>query len=221
VTIPGRCGPRRAEGRAGANKGGALKAGGPRAKRMRNPIHRGRTSIFLQNLEESRQALETLPAPIIAGFSPAEPWRTRLKGDGKNFRHHVGLLHQTVHPQRPAAGKDRGRTWKSTPWESSGGFSPSEADGIGCGFPQRRPGAGRFGTGFTEFAGWLPKSAWSRSRMNGFPYGDFHEPVVKHKGLHKPTWYEPAGWEYTWAKNGEISGSAFAAGAERSISTCT
>ena len=32
--------------------------------------------------------------------------------------------------------------------------------------------------------------------LNGFPFGNFHEPVVKHK-VYKPTWAEPARLRYT------------------------
>lgn len=33
--------------------------------------------------------------------------------------------------------------------------------------------------------------------LNGFPQGDFHEPVVKHR-VYRPTWYDPSRLEYTW-----------------------
>ena len=33
--------------------------------------------------------------------------------------------------------------------------------------------------------------------LNGFPQGDFHEPVVKHR-VYLPTWYAPSRLEYTW-----------------------
>ena len=32
--------------------------------------------------------------------------------------------------------------------------------------------------------------------LNGFPQGDFHEPIVKHR-VYQPTWYDPARLEYT------------------------
>jgi hypothetical protein len=47
-----------------------------------------------------------------------------------------------------------------------------------------------------EFGGWLQEIGLVPFTMNGFPYGDFHEPVVKHK-VYQPTWYEPARLEYT------------------------
>jgi hypothetical protein len=53
--------------------------------------------------------------------------------------------------------------------------------------------------------------------MNGFPYGDFHEPVVKHK-VYQPTWYEPARWKYT-LQLAEILNQLLLPGVEGSIST--
>src|SRR5262249_48957375 len=32
--------------------------------------------------------------------------------------------------------------------------------------------------------------------LNGFPYGDFHQAVVKHR-VYEPTWFEPARLDYT------------------------
>ncbi|AMV34733.1 hypothetical protein VN12_21585 [Pirellula sp. SH-Sr6A] len=34
--------------------------------------------------------------------------------------------------------------------------------------------------------------------LNGFPQGDFHEPIVKHR-VYQPTWYQSARLEYTWS----------------------
>lgn len=47
-----------------------------------------------------------------------------------------------------------------------------------------------------EFADWLGQRQLIPFTLNGFPYGDFHERVVKHR-VYKPTWYEKARLDYT------------------------
>ena len=69
----------------------------------------------------------------------------------------------------------------------------------------------------TDFAGWLREIGLVPFTMNGFPYGDFHEPVVKHK-VYQPTWYEPARLEYT-LQLAEILDQLLPQGVEGSIST--
>lgn len=68
-----------------------------------------------------------------------------------------------------------------------------------------------------EFAAWLREIGLVPFTMNGFPYGDFHEPVVKHK-VYQPTWYEPARLEYT-LQLAEILDQLLPPGVEGSIST--
>ncbi|MHB8862505.1 MAG: metabolite traffic protein EboE [Pirellulaceae bacterium] len=46
------------------------------------------------------------------------------------------------------------------------------------------------------FAHWLAESGLTPFTLNGFPYGDFHEPVVKHRVYH-PTWWEEDRVTYT------------------------
>ncbi len=46
------------------------------------------------------------------------------------------------------------------------------------------------------FAEWLADAGLVPFTLNGFPYGDFHEPVVKHRVYH-PTWWEPDRVAYT------------------------
>ena len=41
-----------------------------------------------------------------------------------------------------------------------------------------------------------PSAGWFRFTLNGFPQGDFHEPIVKHR-VYCPTWWEHARAEYT------------------------
>ncbi|MCA9104520.1 MAG: metabolite traffic protein EboE [Planctomycetales bacterium] len=47
-----------------------------------------------------------------------------------------------------------------------------------------------------EFAEWLDQTGLVPFTLNGFPYGDFHEAVVKHR-VYEPTWAENARVEYT------------------------
>lgn len=47
-----------------------------------------------------------------------------------------------------------------------------------------------------EFRDWLRDVGLVPYTLNGFPHGDFHEDVVKHRVYH-PTWWEPARLEYT------------------------
>lgn len=46
------------------------------------------------------------------------------------------------------------------------------------------------------FRDWLDERGLRVFTMNGFPYGDFHETVVKH-AVYRPTWADPARLEYT------------------------
>lgn len=48
----------------------------------------------------------------------------------------------------------------------------------------------------TAFREYLQSAGLAPFTMNGFPYGDFHQEVVKHDVYH-PTWAEPARLEYT------------------------
>lgn len=43
---------------------------------------------------------------------------------------------------------------------------------------------------------WLQSAGLIPFTLNGFPFGDFHQKVVKHK-VYEPTWWDPARAEYT------------------------
>jgi hypothetical protein len=47
-----------------------------------------------------------------------------------------------------------------------------------------------------EFADWLSQVGLIPFTFNGFPYCDFHQPVVKQK-VYQPNWFEPRRLEYT------------------------
>ena len=47
-----------------------------------------------------------------------------------------------------------------------------------------------------EFGAWLEEAGLVPCTMNGFPYGDFHQEVVKHQ-VYRPAWWESARADYT------------------------
>ena len=50
--------------------------------------------------------------------------------------------------------------------------------------------------GTEVFAAWLREVGLIPYTFNGFPYGDFHQTVVKHR-VYEPTWWEPERLNYT------------------------
>ena len=67
------------------------------------------------------------------------------------------------------------------------------------------------------FADWLDEKDLVPFTFNGFPHGDFHEPVVKHK-VYRPDWRDRARLDYTLDLV-TIQDRLLAEGAEGSIST--
>ncbi len=67
------------------------------------------------------------------------------------------------------------------------------------------------------FAQWLHARGLNVFTFNGFPYGDFHETVVKHR-VYEPNWCEPARLDYTIDLI-EILRAILPPGGEGSIST--
>jgi sugar phosphate isomerase/epimerase len=68
-----------------------------------------------------------------------------------------------------------------------------------------------------EFADWLGEKGLVPFTFNGFPHGDFHEPVVKHK-VYRPDWRDRTRLDYTLDLV-TIQDRLLAAGSEGSIST--
>lgn len=68
-----------------------------------------------------------------------------------------------------------------------------------------------------SFAGWLRDAGLLPYTFNGFPYGDFHQHVVKHR-VYEPTWWEPERLAYTLQLI-DILHALLPAGEEGSIST--
>ncbi len=67
------------------------------------------------------------------------------------------------------------------------------------------------------FATWLGEAGLAPFTLNGFPYGDFHQPVVKYE-VYKPTWCEQARVDYTLDLIGVLD-TLLPAGMDGSIST--
>ena len=68
-----------------------------------------------------------------------------------------------------------------------------------------------------DFAEWLAEAGLAPFTLNGFPYGDFHQSVVKHE-VYKPIWSEQARADYTIDLI-EILDALLPTGMEGSIST--
>ena len=77
-------------------------------------------------------------------------------------------------------------------------FCPDKPLGLGAWFSARTAAelCGDRGR-LEEFAGWARSQQLVPVTFNGFPYGDFHQEVVKH-GVYEPPWWEEPRLEYTW-----------------------
>src|SRR3546814_15993087 len=56
----------------------------------------------------------------------------------------------------------------------------------------------------SELKAWLASENGYVFTMNGFPFGDLHEAVVK-ANVHAPDWTTPERWAYTKRQNGQAS----------------
>ncbi|HZN34193.1 MAG TPA: metabolite traffic protein EboE [Pirellulaceae bacterium] len=68
-----------------------------------------------------------------------------------------------------------------------------------------------------RFGQWLAERGLVPYTLNGFPYGDFHQEVVKHR-VYEPTWWQPERLHYTMQLV-EIQDTILPKGLEGSIST--
>jgi hypothetical protein len=75
-------------------------------------------------------------------------------------------------------------------------FSPQEPMGVGLWLSARAAGKLLADRQTDEFAGWLREVGLVPFTFNGFPHGDFHQPVVRHR-VYEPTWCDLARLEYT------------------------
>ncbi len=75
-------------------------------------------------------------------------------------------------------------------------FSPNDPMGIGLWLSAQTARELLSDSGVRDFSDWLDEVGLLPFTFNGFPYGDFHQPVVKHR-VYDPTWAEPARLAYT------------------------
>jgi sugar phosphate isomerase/epimerase len=96
-------------------------------------------------------------------------------------------------------------------------YSPDRAMGIGLWLSAQAAQelAGRGGA--AEFRDWLSERGLVPYTFNGFPYGDFHQEVVKHR-VYEPTWWQPERLEYT-QRLIDLQHALLPEGMEASIST--
>jgi sugar phosphate isomerase/epimerase len=73
---------------------------------------------------------------------------------------------------------------------------PDSTLGVGLWLSARAARALRDEGGEAAFGDWLSERGLSVFTINGFPYGDFHKPVVKHE-VYQPTWADPRRLDYT------------------------
>jgi hypothetical protein len=96
-------------------------------------------------------------------------------------------------------------------------YSPQRPMGIGL-WLSAASAAELVASGQTvEFGAWLAERGLVPYTLNGFPYGDFHEQVVKHR-VYEPTWWQPERLTYTM-QLAEIVDTILPPGQEASIST--
>jgi hypothetical protein len=96
-------------------------------------------------------------------------------------------------------------------------FSPDAPMGIGLWLSASSARALLAGDRLADWQGWLAEAGLVPFTLNGFPFGDFHQAVVKHE-VYRPTWFEPARLGYT-RNLVTILDRLLPAGLEGSIST--
>jgi len=96
-------------------------------------------------------------------------------------------------------------------------FSPTGSMGVGLWLSASAARQVLRDQALAEWADWLAGVGLAPFTLNGFPYGDFHQRVVKHQ-VYLPTWLEPARRDYTLDLI-TIQHALLPAGMEGSIST--
>jgi len=74
--------------------------------------------------------------------------------------------------------------------------SPDRPMGVGLWLSASAAGALVGDAALDDFAAWLRDVGLVPFTMNGFPYGDFHQPVVKHR-VYEPRWWNRKRLDYT------------------------
>lgn len=95
--------------------------------------------------------------------------------------------------------------------------SPHQPMGVGLWFSAQSAGEIIAQGRISELADWLNEHGLLAYTLNGFPYGDFHQPVVKH-AVYEPDWSTPERLAYT-LDLAKILSQLLPEGAEGSIST--
>jgi hypothetical protein len=96
-------------------------------------------------------------------------------------------------------------------------FSPDRPMGIGLWLSAKAAAELIAARQEAEFRDWLAERGLVPYTLNGFPYGDFHQEVVKHR-VYEPTWWQPERLHYTMQLV-EIQDAILPAGLEGSISS--
>jgi hypothetical protein len=96
-------------------------------------------------------------------------------------------------------------------------FSPSQPMGVGLWLSAQAAEELVATKGERELGGWLAERGLVPYTLNGFPYGDFHQQVVKHR-VYEPTWWQPQRLAYT-TRLVDILHEILPPGLEGSIST--
>jgi hypothetical protein len=97
------------------------------------------------------------------------------------------------------AGNDLATTWANLRQHALGvkrRYSPERHMGIGLWLSARTARELREQSKVVEFAEWLEAEGLVPFTLNGFPYGDFHQEVVK-KDVYLPTWWDVQRLDYT------------------------
>ena len=89
-------------------------------------------------------------------------------------------------------------------------YSPERPMGVGLWLSAKAAEELLLNHGEGEFGEWLAEHGLVPYTMNGFPFGDFHQQVVKHR-VYEPTWWQPERLHYTM-QLAQIMDRDFAAG---------
>jgi hypothetical protein len=96
-------------------------------------------------------------------------------------------------------------------------YSPSRLMGVGLWLSAQAAAELIATKGERQFGDWLGERGLVPYTLNGFPYGDFHQGVVKHR-VYSPTWWQPERLNYT-VQLAQIVDAILPAGLDASIST--
>jgi len=75
-------------------------------------------------------------------------------------------------------------------------YSPDQPMGVGLWLSAKAAEELLLNHAEHEFGEWLAERGLVPYTMNGFPYGNFHQEVVKHR-VYEPTWWQPERLHYT------------------------